>query len=291
MTVEELEKSRIAWRESDKKRDEGLTEPSCVASARDLAYDAEGDTAHLLDVYWRKDTNDDDPLLVNIHGGGWFYGDKELYRFYSMHLAEMGFVVINANYRLVPEHRYPCAIEDVCRIVRWAMEHRQQYTKSPHWFMVGDSAGAQLVSQYCILAANRTYREQLSFETYDALPDGVALNCGLYDMGRLENLHKNLYVAGTEPQQLQLFQDVLQYINQDFPPTYLMDSVNDGLQPHTLPMKKRLEMCGVPFVYASYGEDNPADGHVFHLNLYSKNGERCNQAEMAFFRHLIEQGG
>ena len=53
-----------------------------------------------------------------------------------------------------------------------------------------------------------------------------------------------------------------------------MTSVNDGLRPHTAPMKKKLETLGVPFVYAEYGEGVPSDSHVFHLNLYSENGKR-----------------
>ena len=51
-------------------------------------------------------------MIVNIHGGGYFYGDKELYRFYCMHLAEYGFAVINYNYRLSPENKFPAPLED-----------------------------------------------------------------------------------------------------------------------------------------------------------------------------------
>ncbi len=288
MTIEEVEKNRVTWKKNDSKRDAGLTEPSIIASARNIAYENDENTAHLLDVYWRKDTSGNDPIIISIHGGGWFYGDKELYRFYCMRLAEFGFVVVNCNYRLAPEFQYPSAIEDVCKVVRWTMNYRKKYTINQSWFMVGDSAGAQLTSQYCIIAANAAYRKQLTFDTYDALPDGVALNCGLYDMKSIKNIHKNLYISGVKGKQLQLFQDVLSYMNGMFPPTYLMDSVNDDLQPHTLPMKEQLERCKIPFVYAEYGDDNPADGHVFHLNLYSKNGKHCNEEEMTFFKKLVK---
>ncbi|MFR3811530.1 MAG: alpha/beta hydrolase [Ruminococcus callidus] len=136
------------------------------------------------------------PLLISIHGGGWFYGDKELYCFYCAHMAQLGFVVVDCDYRLAPEYSYPAAIEDVCRVVRWSLENREKFTRNKHWFMVGDSAGAQLVSQYCILAGNPAYREQLDFCTYDQLPDGVALNCGIYDMS-MDNDHIGNYTHET----------------------------------------------------------------------------------------------
>ena len=228
------------------------------------------------------------PILISIHGGGWFYGDKELYRHYCMHLAQLGFVVVNCNYRLAPEHAYPAAIADVCRVVRWTLENRKYYTQNKHWFMVGDSAGAQLVSQYCILAGNAAYRKQLDFDTCDQLPDGVALNCGVYDMS-LKNDQIDNYTHDTNAKQKQLLKQALTYMNTSFPPAYVMTSVNDGLRPCTMPMKKKLETLEIPFVYAEYGEGMPSDGHVFHLNLYSENGKRCNQAEADFLHGLIQE--
>ena len=86
-----------------------------------------------------------------------------------------------------------------------------------------------------------------------------------------------------------LLEQVLDYMNDSFPAAYVMTSVNDGLRPHTAPMKKKLETLGVPFVYAEYGEGVPSDSHVFHLNLYSENGRRCNQAEADFLHGLVKE--
>ncbi|WP_295215370.1 alpha/beta hydrolase [Ruminococcus sp.] len=290
MTLKEIQQERITWAECDAKRDHDLTEPEGIEAFRDITYRSDSITAHLLDVYCPKNAPVGLPVIISIHGGGWFYGDKELYRFYCMHLAQMGFVVVNCNYRLMPEDPYPAAIEDVCHVVCWTLAHRKDYTTpDAPWFMVGDSAGAQLVSQYCILAAEPVYRHQLDFETYDQLPSAVALNCGIYDMAMTEDVHRNLYVQETTGKQLELFEQVLSYMNSAFPPTYLMASVNDELYPCTLPMKARLETCGIPFVFAEYGEGVPEDGHVFHLNLYSENGMRCNQEEAAFFKKIAAQ--
>ena len=62
-----------------------------------------------------------------------------------------------------------------------------------------------------------------------------------------------------------------------------MLSVNDPLAKHTAPLKKKLEKLSVPFVYREFGQDEPADGLVFHLNMRSENGKWVNQEEMEFF--------
>ena len=64
-------------------------------------------------ISYMTDENRKYPVIVSVHGGGWFYGDKELYSHYCCLLAEHGYVVVNFNYRLSPQNKYPAAIEDV----------------------------------------------------------------------------------------------------------------------------------------------------------------------------------
>lgn len=288
MTQEEFTALRKAWTESDDMRDHGLTESPELDIYRDIPYLPDGNPAHLLDIYRPKgDTGL--PVLLSVHGGAWFYGDKQRYRFYCMHMAELGFVVVNCNYRLMPEYLYPAPLEDICAVVRWMEANISMYTTSKSWFLTGDSAGAQLAAQYCIAAANPVYREQLCFSACSSLPDAVALNCGIYDMQSLHMDFKVHYTQKTDPQQLALLEHMLDYVNDRFPSTYLMLSVNDGLHIHTAPMKARLEACGIPLVYREFGEGVPADDHVFHLNLHSENGKRCNAETADFFRAHVHK--
>lgn len=56
----------------------------------------------MLDVYRPKSVEGALPVIVDIHGGGWYYGDKELNKYYCMSLVKYGFAVVNVSYRLAP---------------------------------------------------------------------------------------------------------------------------------------------------------------------------------------------
>ena len=105
-TVEQLRKG-IA--ESDARRDAGLTTPEDIQRFDDLRY---GDDPqwNVLDVYRPKGEEGKLPVIFSIHGGGWVYGDKQLYSHYCMRLAQRGFAVVNFSYRLAPESKYPAAL-------------------------------------------------------------------------------------------------------------------------------------------------------------------------------------
>lgn len=43
------------------------------------------------------------PVIIDIHGGGWMYGTKEINKNYCLVLAQNDYVVVNINYRLAPD--------------------------------------------------------------------------------------------------------------------------------------------------------------------------------------------
>ena len=256
------------------------------------------------------------PVIVSVHGGGWFYGDKELYSHYCCHLAENGYVVVNFNYRLSPQNKYPAAIEDVAYLIRYIHENAQTLgIDMDNLYMVGDSAGAQLTANYCIIASNSDYREKLDFFTYDLLPKKVCLNCGAYKMAERNDNISAWYLrndvdddqnsdvktsshdkaekceskkisqayAVTE-KQYKLFKDQLDYVNADFPEAYLMYSVNDDLASHTKALDEVLNKVGVAHITKAYGQNNPDSGHVFHMNLHNPEGILCNADECSFMK-------
>lgn len=237
-------------------------------------------------ISYMTDENRKYPVIVSVHGGGWFYGDKELYSHYCCLLAEHGYVVVNFNYRLSPQNKYPAAIEDVAYMVRYIHENSQILgIDMDNFYMVGDSAGAQLTANYCIIASNSDYREKLDFFTYDLLPKKVCLNCGAYNMAeRNDNVSAWYLKNAVTEEQYKLFKDQLDYVNADFPEAYLMYSVNDDLSSHTKVLDEVLNKVGIAHITKAYGQNNPDSGHVFHMNMYNPEGILCNEDECAFMK-------
>ena len=92
---------RTKWSNNDKKRDKSNTIPDNLIIHKDITYAPSSSDKesffHLTDIYRPTVSNGLLPVIVNVHGGGWFYGDKEVYRFYSMHLAAKSAGYMNSS--------------------------------------------------------------------------------------------------------------------------------------------------------------------------------------------------
>jgi acetyl esterase len=85
-------------------------------------------------------------LVVYYHGGGWVLGGIEscdpLVRILATRLHA---AVVNVDYRLAPEHRFPAAADDSWAALRWAHEQMPDIAGGAVPLVVmGDSAGGNL---------------------------------------------------------------------------------------------------------------------------------------------------
>lgn len=281
---------RIMCKRSDAKRDAGLTTPDSVRRFDDIPYGPDRKW-HVLDVYRPKDAEGKIPVIVSVHGGGWIYGDKDLYQHYCMSLVEHGFAVVNFSYRLAPKHKYPAALEDTCLAFAWLREHADEYgLDAENVFAVGDSAGAQLLGLYSCIRTNPGFAKQQPFPVPEGItPKAVALNCGVYRLVRSKkrdltsDLMKDVFPGkGTEEELLA--GSVIQHVNPSFPPAFVMTAEGDFLVTEAEPLVKKLQDLGVPAEYHYYGDAEHVLGHVFHCNLRLPEAKRCNREECEFFR-------
>ncbi len=86
--------------------------------------------------------------LVWFHGGGWVIGDLDSHDALCRELCvAAGTTVISVDYRLAPEHPYPCAHDDASRALTWIVEHAVELGIDPERLAVGgDSAGGHLAT-------------------------------------------------------------------------------------------------------------------------------------------------
>jgi acetyl esterase/lipase len=88
-------------------------------------------------------------LLLQLHGGGWAFGDLETHDAHCRRLANRTRrVVLAVDYRLAPEHPYPAAPDDVDVVVGWLRSGDADLgldsIDTARVAAVGDSAGGQL---------------------------------------------------------------------------------------------------------------------------------------------------
>lgn len=284
---------RRDFKASDDARDAGLTTPNDVVRFDDISYGPDPDW-QVLDVYRpRGKAGKALPVIVSVHGGGWVYGSKEVYQFYCMSLAQRGFAVVNFSYRLAPEHRFPAQLEDVNAAFAWVLENAGEYGfDATHVFAVGDSAGAHLLALYGILCTSPAYAARFDFAPPKGFaPAAVALNCGAYlvdargeDKTRL--LMADLLPGGGTPEELKLISP-LEHLTDAFPPAFVMTANCDFLKPQAPLMAAKLMEEGVPHVLRVYGDRATQLYHVFHCDMRSVEGARCNDEECRWFRGFV----
>lgn len=278
-------------KKSDAKRDAGLTIPDDVKYIRDVRY-GRNRKYHTLDICWPRSFDSEKlPVIISIHGGGYVYGSKEVYQFYVASLAERGFIVINFNYRLAPKYTFPAPLEDLNQVIKWMMAKRDGYPFDlENVFLVGDSAGAQIASQYGVIYSNKEYRKIMGFRKPKIKIRALGLCCGTYD------LYKNAYEESGNaliadyltkyPQQFGEKLNVLKYITKDFPPSYIFSAGGDFLLEECKPMANLLTENGVKCEYKIYGDKNTY--HVFHVNVRDEVGQKANDDQMDFFKKFID---
>lgn len=135
---------------------------------------------NLLDIYRRRDTPQNGPVLIYFHGGHYTSGAKSrearplLYR-----LADQGWVCISANYRLRPQTDFPGHQIDAKKVIAWAREHASEYGADPsRLFVAGSSAGSNLAA-HCALTPNDPVY-QPGFESADTSVTAAICLYGYY---------------------------------------------------------------------------------------------------------------
>jgi acetyl esterase/lipase len=102
------------------------------------------DATAALDVYAPRAANAAAPVptVIYFHGGAWMGGDKSVALLRTLPYLEMGWAVVNVNYRL---GRAPLAVTDGRCALRWVVGHAPMHGFDINRLVVtGDSSGSHL---------------------------------------------------------------------------------------------------------------------------------------------------
>ena len=85
------------------------------------------------------------PAFIYFHGGAHVFGSKESSFLTLLPYLEMGWAVVNVEYRLAPMAHAPAAVEDCLCAVRWVIENGEDYgIDASRLVLTGNSAGGHL---------------------------------------------------------------------------------------------------------------------------------------------------
>jgi acetyl esterase/lipase len=97
----------------------------------------------LLDIYAPSRGQGPWPVVFFCYGGSWSEGSRAEYAFAGRAIAALGYVVVIADHRLVPEVEYPLFLDDLSEAFAWTVDNIAAHGGDPSRIaLMGHSAGA-----------------------------------------------------------------------------------------------------------------------------------------------------
>lgn len=228
-------------------------------AASDIAF---GDHPRLkLDVYRPESGDGRAPVVLFVYGGSWDKGRRQDYAFVGRALAARGFVTVIADYRLVPEIRFPAFLEDNARAVRWVRDNIAAHGGDVRrLFLLGHSAGAYNVA---MLALDPRWLAAVGLSP--AMIRGVAGLSGPYDFLPLDTAAT--IAAFSSARDLPRTQPI-NFAHSDAPPMFLATGDEDTtVRPkHTRAMAAKLRSLGAAVTERVY----PGIGHAGMVTAFAR---------------------
>lgn len=265
----------------DDKRIATLSVPDDLTQHTDIPYLPDGHMYHKLDVYYPDTTKEGDrlPVIIDIHGGGWMYGDKELNKIYCLTLAQRGYVVFNMSYRLYPEVTVEKQLSDISYCLKWISENIGSYPcDTDNIYLTGDSAGGMLAAFTAMLSESEALRDAYGTVDFSLKFNAVALTSPVPRMnGEFPTKIYTRVMLGKGYEK----EKWAPYINIEdtfclgtMPPTFMLTSSGDFLaRSETRLAAQNYKKAGIPCQLMDFEKFNGTDlPHVFPI-LYPTNEE------------------
>jgi acetyl esterase/lipase len=230
------------------------TAPSRIQAQSNITYLVVNGHESKLDLYRRRGPGGPDPTLIYIHGGGWSSGHKEDGIMYTLPWLEMGWDVVNVEYRLGGVAAAPGAVEDCLCALRWIAAHAAEYRIDPARLVVmGDSSGGHLALMTGMAPASAALDRPCNPDGNAPAPKVAAIVnwYGITDLtDLLEGPNRRDYavawVAKSEsPQEMARRVSPVTWARSDLPPIITIHGDSDPTVPYSQALKLRAALEAV----------------------------------------------
>lgn len=282
---------------ADNKRIASQSPTPGIEQVLDISYAGDTQKAHLLDIYYPETAEGKLPVIIDIHGGGWMYGYKEINKYFCLKLAEQGFCVASINYRLCDKVFWYDQVKDVFTAFSFLAQELKKYPADlNNVFIVGDSAGGQLVSISAALCADENLRKDFGIEKPDFDISAVGAICPAVNLSTANKIFPLMIVPllGSKFKESKYYKymDFSNIASHSLPPFYIVTASGDFVRKQAYELKSILDKVGVENKFHDFDEllDGKKLQHVFSVtNPYSQPGQTANCEMTQFFKSKIKE--
>jgi acetyl esterase/lipase len=207
-----------------------------------------------LDVYQARGATGPNQTLIYVHGGGWTGGTKEQSSLTFLPFLEMGWNVVNVEYRLAKISQAPAAVEDCLCALRWVYRNAKNYNiDTTRLVTMGNSAGGHLALTMAMVPATAGLDRQCP-GTEDLKVAAVINWYGITDVNDLlAGPNMKTYAVtwlGSMANRDEVAKRVspLTYVRAGIPPVITIQGDADPTVPYThgIRLREALDKVGVP---------------------------------------------
>lgn len=226
-----------------------------------------------LEVLSKKNSENSDKVIYQIHGGAFLFDLLDLYRWQAETWSEMcgGATVVMIDYRIAPETLFPGAIEDVLDGWEWITESGYE---PENIVVTGDSAGgnlalnlilslrdekkelpkaAMLMSPWADLSTeSESYKTNVYIDPIFGFKEGTNEELDVEDIIRIYAGDADLHDPRVSP----VYADY-----SGFCPTYIQVGTGEVLYSESITIAEKLKAAGVDVTVTEYS----GMWHVFQL--------------------------
>ena len=136
----------------------------------DISYESKYPNG-FFDLWLPDSSAEKKPVFVYFHGGGFIFGDKstgdplaqgEGDKGKMAAIVKAGYALVNADYALSPDYRFPVQLEQVDELMRYLLTNADKLgIDMSRVCLSGASAGADLTELYASMICNREYAAEI----------------------------------------------------------------------------------------------------------------------------------
>ena len=258
------------------------------------------------DIWLPDETDQKYPVVVYCHGGGFIFGNKSSGDPLSageektgklMKIIEQGYALVNADYALAPQYRFPSQILQLDELFRFLLDHQEEYRLDMnHVCLSGGSAGAIMTEIYGTCVCSPEYAELLNVTPVMTKAnlrvlaiDEAALDASVFDSKMYAMLGCWTGAKKNTPEDTAMI-NAKTYIRDSFIPSWINASNEGGENGFFIKegrdLKKVLDQIHVPNDLVYFPEENLPHGYMDNVGR-EKHADEAFHRMMSFIEKYI----